>query len=151
MDYDALLAESCEAKEMGEDKPEYELDDVLEDAERLGAKCVLPMANQLQIDIDSEESFEHFNKVYNTFGNYSYDFANATIEVKESKSGLPHRHITITLPLGLDVMTRIAFQFALGSDPTRERLGIQRVLMGFTNPLAFFEYPKKEESREDNW
>lgn len=54
-----------------------------------------------------------------------------------SKSG--NLHVTIKLPIEMDVTERIAWQAAFGSDSKREMLGLIRVSMRIENSVLFFE------------
>ena len=88
----------------------------------------------LQIDIDGEIDYSHFLKASEILlpvMGYS------EILVSESKSGMPHRHITIILNKAMDVWQRIALQLCLGSHITRETLNSYRVLVGNECPIAF--------------
>jgi len=113
------------------------------------AKCeqdnlevVYPEANQVQIDIDSEEAYNLFFRTMGTLGGYCRsEYGNAPgIKESPSKSGLPNRHITVTLPFKIkDDLERIALQAVLGSDPVRELMGILRVYLGVENPSLLVE------------
>jgi hypothetical protein len=102
----------------------------------LGFKIVLPEQQELQIDIDSEEQFQHFlaqwQIVITQVEGWSY-------VVKESRSGFPKRHITVTTDISLTVVERIAWQAVLGSDPKRELLSMMRYDAGVSNPTLFVE------------
>ena len=56
-----------------------------------------------------------------------------------SGSGLPHRHVIITLGKPMDLLARIALQACMGSDPTRELLSVRRALDKEENVVIFFE------------
>lgn len=62
------------------------------------------------------------------------------IHESPSKSGLPHRHITITFDFDLTQWQRLAFQAALGSDTKRECLGCIMTLAGDEHPTLFLEH-----------
>lgn len=114
-------------------------------AEILGMEVVLPQDNQLQIDIDNEESY----KVY--LGNlvrYKLHFADNPVlftEEKPSKSGKEgKRHITVTLADPISNEQRILFQALLGSDPVREMLSYIRLVNDDEHPTLFIEKPAQK-------
>lgn len=126
----------------------YDLDvSAEEEAKRLNCIVVKPEPNQLQIDIDSEEAYSIFQKRIFEYKYHSQ--LSITVETHPSKSGLPKRHITITVndfknnPHVFNEWERIALQFTLGSDPIRETLNTWRLLRGSENPSRLFE-PKEE-------
>ena len=93
----------------------------------------------LQIDIDSEEDFVRWQRAHAMLSKV-IDLSDS--EVTISKSGLPHRHITIHLKnQSYSLFERIALQVCLGSDLWRETLNLYRALKGLDN-VCFFE--KKE-------
>ncbi len=122
-------------------------------AEILGMEVVLPQDNQLQIDIDDEESY----KVY--LGNlvrYKLHFADNPVileEARPSKSGKEGRqHITVTLAEPIiskggwyrDNERRILLQALLGSDPVREMLSYIRLVNDDEHPTLFIEKPAQK-------
>lgn len=122
----------------------YDLDvSAEEEAKRFNCSIVIPEPNQLQIDIDSEEAYSVFQKRIFEYKYYSQ--LSITIETHPSKSGLPKKHITVTVndsksnPHVFSEWERIALQFALGSDPIRETLNAWRLLRGAENPSRLFE------------
>lgn len=126
----------------------YRGDVTVEEAARChNLRVVVPMDNELQIDLDTEEAYLNHRSMMEVLDGrgviYEYNEA-------PSKSGLPNRHITIKLlsgPGGRDIQLplepyqRIALQAALGSDPVRELLSCMRVFRGVTPPTAFLELP----------
>ena len=60
-------------------------------------------------------------------------------EIHPSKSGLPKRHIPVTLPFDVDAVTRILLQACLGSDGRRELFGWIRYIAGDNTPSMFLE------------
>lgn len=114
-----------------------------EAAEKVGCKAVLPKNNQLQLDIDTEEQYNLFQVRLTEFDRHTDWWVE--VDNKPSKSGLPHRHITLTLtdtegnPIELDEWQRIALQTILGSDLIRETLNAWRLLQGQENPSRLFE------------
>jgi hypothetical protein len=107
------------------------------EAEKLGLEIVLPDDNTLQIDIDSVEALGVF---YRQLTVVEQHFKGTTHVVKQSKSGKPGKfHITVTLPLQVDMYQRIALQACLGSDPLRELLSYVQAVHGDPHPTLFFE------------
>lgn len=107
-------------------------------ADRLGLRCVFPADNELQIDLDDDESYEKFMDQLELFRDLGYYAADS---IKVSKSGLPHRHATVTLDFKPTLWQRIALQTALGSDCKRELLSCDAALDAVEQPTAFFELP----------
>ena len=131
----------------------YSLDMAAKDAaELVGCDVVKPDIDQLQLDLDTEEAYEWFRIRLLEFQQHS----NFGVHVEEhfSKSGTPHRHITLTLtdeygnPVELDEWQRITLQFALGSDAIRETLNAWRLLRGEPNPTRLFEPKAKADNAE---
>jgi hypothetical protein len=109
--------------------------------ERLGLQVIIPATNELQIDLDTEEEFQHFQSMW---GVWVYNGFGGGMKTAPSKSGYPHRHITITLLDDVTPWQRIALQAALGSDPKREILSAIRIYNKDPYPTAFLEL--KEET-----
>lgn len=101
-----------------------------------GFVIVYPKDNELQIDIDNDVHYEAFLRSWAIFGR---DIPEAWLEEHPSKSGLPRRHITVSLPFNIDAWQRIAFQGALGSDPVRELLSAMRLHRGSVPATLFCE------------
>lgn len=101
-----------------------------------GFKVVFPADDELQVDIDNETHYDAFKRSWEIF---SRDEPGATMEEHPSKSGLPSRHVTITLPYIVDEWQRIALQAALGSDPVRELLSAMRLQNGVRPATLFCE------------
>ena len=117
------------------------------EAEKVGCVVVYPESNQLQIDLDSEEAFVQYEKrlkeLYQRTSYPAYQLACDPV-VTPSKSGHPHRHITLTF--ANNVFTeweRIGMQMMLGSDPVRETLNALRLASGVEKPCRLFE-PKEQ-------
>lgn len=120
------------------DSTSLERGDALEDAVReAGCRIVIPKPNELQLDIDTEEQFATFLRVYPAL--QRNEFPEASFIVTESASGFPHRHIVVTLPCEVDMWQRIALQAALGSDPMRELLSALRLFRGDAIPTLLIE------------
>lgn len=92
-------------------------------------KFVPASSDTLQIDVD--HSNPDFCLCGNDFGPVSY-----------SQSRSKNWHATIKLDHSLEPMQRICLQFALGSDPARERQNAERVRAGSPYPIVFFEVEK---------
>ena len=107
-----------------------------------GFEIALPSEFELQIDIDSEQHFQAFRDSIGVILR-NWDTSGIDIEIHPSKSGLPRRHITITLPFRVTPWQRIALQAALGSDPVRELLSATRLMRGEPHPTLFAERPTK--------
>lgn len=125
-----------------EDAPIYDLEDCKETtAENLNMKIVYPNANQLQLDIDSKEGYIQFNHILQSIKD-SLDMEISFTQTV-SKTGLPHKHVTVNLPYNLHSdFERIALQLILGSDLKREILNLLRIIDGQEAPICFFE-PKE--------
>ena len=101
-----------------------------------GYRVVFPGDNQLQIDIDSAEQYAAFDKAVLRWNRNAEPFA---VEEHPSMSGLPRRHITLTLPYAVTPWQRIALQAAFGSDPVRELLSAVRLQRRDPHPTLFVE------------
>jgi len=143
-----MALEFAEGGGSGADEPPVTKDGWAEEhAAKQGCVVVYPQPNQLQIDIDTEAAYAEFNRRLgdllawdsSIFG----DCSNAPqVVIQPSKSGLPHRHITLTFPdRTFDRYERIALQMLLGSDPVREKMNTLRTLRGNPAPVRLFERP----------
>jgi hypothetical protein len=117
---------------------EHSLEHRFEIAANEGLCIVVPNDRTLQLDFDSDESYEWLWLSKN-LSNLHVHFDVAKIVTTVSKSG--NKHVHITLNQSLDTPTRIALQAVLGSDPVREFLNIARHLKGIKDPVVFFEKP----------
>lgn len=108
----------------------------IDEAALLGMDVVFPAANQLQIDIDSDEAYERYLRVHPLL--YQH-LGVVDGEEHPSKSGGEKRHITLTLKKDITDTERILLQACLGSDPVREFLGYIQVLTGDPHPVLFLE------------
>lgn len=119
---------------------DYEEQDVDALAAEQNCTVVYPNANQLQLDIDSQEAQDMHLQL---LGLYSADpiqlFKVVLYESTPSKSGHPHRHVTITLQNDITDEQRITLQALLGSDRKRELISLRRLLNGETRVTRFFE------------
>lgn len=100
-------------------------------------KVVYPDDNQLFIDVDSEAQYKVFKNALEVFNKNCP--SGVKVEERPSQSGLPKRHITVTLPFEVDLWQRIAWQGAFGSDPTREMLSAFRIRNEDPFPTLFVE------------
>jgi hypothetical protein len=117
--------------DIGQSRWEY-----IKEMERLGYTLIIPKRHQIQIDIDTQEQYERFSRQYQILSTVC-----TMVITKEgpSRSGLPHRHIYIDMPFDMTMSQRIAYQAALGSDPTRELLSLIRLAAGVENPVLLAE------------
>jgi hypothetical protein len=131
------------------------MEQCLELAKTLGRTVKLPAANELQLDIDSEEELNGFRARFarlkkilgrdpeKILGRDPGDRrgGEATWTKAPSPSGKPGRyHVTVTLPrVGMTHVERIVLQAVLGSDPMREVLNFRRWQYGDEQPTLFFE------------
>lgn len=108
----------------------------IDEAAKLGMDVVFPKDNQLQIDIDNNESYALYEGVRDVIAHH---YGILQEEIHASKSGGEKRHLTITLLRVIDNMERIALQAALGSDRKRELLSIIQEVNGDDHPVLFLE------------
>ncbi len=108
-------------------------------AARLGLTIRYPKENELFLDIDSEEDFTRFLELFtvliqNSAPGHNYD-------AWPSKSGLPKRHVVVTLPHPVvNEMGRVTLQAILGSDRKRELLSWLAITKDLNpEPTLFFE------------
>jgi hypothetical protein len=127
----------------GEAASEYDelREDFIKRMEAEGNRIVLPQSNELQVDIDSDEQYAVFQKSLACLKRNETESDDIKVEEHPSRSGLPRRHITITMPFDLEPWERIAFQAALGSDPIRELVSIYRLMRNDRHPTLFVEAP----------
>jgi hypothetical protein len=99
----------------------------------------------LQIDIDTEEDYKRWLLISNQLlPKISTDY----VDISESISGYPHRHITVYLNEPMELWKRISLQLLLGSHHERELMNAFRVLTGDTEcPIVFFEPDQKPRRR----
>lgn len=116
-------------------------------AKELGATCILPKSNEIFVDIDSEEAWvemwKRIDELETVKGKRLYD--NLKIDHRPSKSGLPHRHVSISFyrgfePSHLSEAVRILLQQFFCSDQTREYIKTICFICEGTGRSAFFEY-----------
>lgn len=108
-----------------------------ERAKREGRIIVLPKPNELFVDIDNDLAFLTFWKNYNKLQNF-YAIVGEP-KITNSPSGEGHHHIVVTLEKPVEPTERIILQAFLGSDLTREFLGLQRIILNDPRPTLFLE------------
>lgn len=110
-----------------------------EEAKNYGLVAVHPCHDELQVDLDTEADYVVFQKRLCTFQKH---VPIVQVRVNPSKSGLPHRHITVQLEENIEShWQRIAMQAVLGSDGNREMFNVIRTHGGGNAPSVFFELP----------
>lgn len=113
-----------------------------EQAERCGCVVVYPEPNQIQLDLDTDAAFSMYETRMTEFYSQCPD-SRFTLAchpaVEPSKSGLPHRHVTLTFCSDLTELERICLQVMFGSDPIRESLNALRLFGGIERPTRLFE------------
>ena len=114
---------------------------VLMEHEKAGATIIYPKTNELQIDIDTESGYAQFLATLDLIDN---KFGVKDTEILPSRSGLPHRHIVVTLHTNISDRTRVALQACLGSDPKREILAIYRIENNLPHATCLFQYEEKK-------
>jgi hypothetical protein len=135
-----IQMEATPSRHDTEDKYDWSKDPSLVAAER-GLVVVFPKENQLQIDIDSDAQATEFRRRLDAFP-WIYE-----IEDKPSASGLPNRHVTLTIEdKTFTEVERMFWQAALNDDPLRVFLNALRYDAGVENPSRLFEKPEPVES-----
>ena len=118
--------------------------DVEKVAAAQGCKVVYPESNQIQLDIDNEKSYEDFLRRVESVERRLAWVMN--IQIRPSKSGLPHRHITITVGnKEISDWERVGLQLMFGSDPVRESVNAMRCAAGVANPSCLFVPLREDE------
>lgn len=107
-------------------------------------EVVVAKDNELQLDYDRTTLPSEFNVVLDILAQVlAHNEAPVlpSYEVVTSKSG--NLHVTITLPYDMDIVKRIAWQAAFGSDPKREALHMLSLKFKDLNPILLYQ-PKKK-------
>ena len=117
--------------------------DRVERAKELGCEVIEPDAFTLLLDYDSIEAWLKFAKQRNLIEEL---FGIKKIEEWNSSSSPPNKHVRVTLDTALSADQRLALQAALGSDPTREILGVRRTQLSIEHPSLLFK-PENSEIR----
>lgn len=122
-------------EELSNDKAE-------ERAAKLGLKVVTPEADELFLDIDTEDSLKIFHERMERLNK----IMKPSFIINPSASGeVGHYHIYVKLPRDIkSEQERIFLQIYLGSDPAREFWGWARTLKSDKCPTLFFERPEVE-------
>lgn len=100
-------------------------------------EVVVPERNQLFIDIDNDLGSIIYERNFAKFSEFYH-----VVEYHEapSKSGTTgKKHITLTLEHAVEPTERLVLQAFLGSDLTREFLGLQRIKVSDPTPTLFLE------------
>jgi len=117
------------------------LEAAVEAATMKGLVLKFPAADELFVDIDSNEDFEVFEKHVARLGAF---VPVSSIEITPSNSAGERRHAVVKL--GRDVVSdseRVLLQAVLGSDRMRELLSWARIQSGLReHPTVFFERPE---------
>lgn len=112
----------------------------VEKAKRFNCDIVIADDSTLQIDLDSDEALEVFDRQHLLLCDLGL-LPSFNYEQSESKGG--NTHITIPLGFSLSVEQRLLLQALLGSDLKREALSLKRVREGMPNPILLFK-PRTE-------
>ncbi len=120
-------------------------DDPYAEAAEKGWDVVLPGDNELQIDIDDEESLDVYDEMVDVLESTGYYIVNE--RRTPSKGG--NTHITVKVVghgLTISPLERVALQAMLGSDRKRELLSLLRIWKPEANrpPTLFFEVQDEE-------
>lgn len=111
-----------------------------------GFKVIFPKPDELFLDLDSEEAYDRYRNMHFKLSSLLRPHDGLRTFETVSKSGLPNRHIRITLPGDMTMEQRFIFQLALGSDPARELMNYASYLNGERQPSIFIEpIDEKEE------
>lgn len=108
-----------------------------EQAQKENLEVVVPTNRQLFIDIDNDLGSILYERNFDKFSDFYH-----VVEYQEapSKSGAEgKKHITLTLDRAVDPTERLVLQAFLGSDLTREFLGLQRIKTNDPVPTLFLE------------
>jgi hypothetical protein len=105
----------------------------IDEAAKLGMVVVFPKDNQLQIDIDNDESYAVFQAHLDIL---QHHFGFGDIEEHPSKSGGQKRHITVNLNADIDNTERVLLQALMGSDRKREFLELHPGVARRRSPSA---------------
>lgn len=111
----------------------------LESAAKVGMLVRSPRPNELFLDIDDDDAWEAFGTMLAVI-NQNYP-AGWTYTCTPSKSGLPKRHVVVTMhrPINSE-LERVLLQAILGSDRKRETLSFIAIDKDINpKPTLFFE------------
>ena len=104
-----------------------------------GFRVIFPRPDELFLDLDSGEAYDRYRSMYSLLSSLLQPHDGLRSFETVSKSGLPNRHIRITLPGEMTMEQRFIFQLALGSDPARELMNYASYLNGEHRPSIFVE------------
>lgn len=101
-----------------------------------GKLVVYPAPNEVQLDLDSDQSINEFWQRIRMVERH----LDVEYPVKVSPSSTSgHWHVTVTLPHKLTQWQRLAWQSLLGSDSNRELLNLIRLVAFDDSKSCFFE------------
>lgn len=101
-------------------------------------RVVLPGPREVFVDLDTAADLDIMDWGVRLLNREGYPCA--VTDIHASKSGMPHRHATVTFERDLSPVERIGLQACLGSDRKREILSLLRVWSGTKRPpTCFFE------------
>lgn len=106
-------------------------------AEALGMTLVYPKADEIFIDLDSQEELEEHHLRWEFF---CAVFPGAERRFTKSRNG--NVHVYITLPFLIEAVERIALEACLGGDYRRQMILVSDFRESFTQSTSlFFEFP----------
>jgi hypothetical protein len=108
----------------------------LDYATKHGLKVVVPGPRQLQLDIDTDEAYATYEKMYTRLADLGYVCGASQ---RPSRSKPEGRHVTVNLSFYPTAIERIALQAIMGSDPAREAYSFFRYKSGEAIPTLFYE------------
>lgn len=116
------------------------LEEITEEATAFGCEVVRAADNELQFDLDDDDSLAQFAdfyavKLFNLYGD--------KLPRRHWKSKSGNDHWTITLPESKSVPERIAMQLAGGSDPGREWAALCCHWAGSKHPILLYRPVQK--------
>ena len=104
-----------------------------------------PAADELYIDIDSREQWKAFRKSIEILAKIPRWYGFSYLATRSPSKKPYHYHVVVKLARSVDDLTRIAMQLALGSDPARGLLDLERRSNGDVLPVLFFEEKRELE------
>lgn len=111
-------------------------DRAVQEANDNNLAVVYPTSNEIQLDLDTETAYETYQTVLPIVSKH---YGIVDIRENASRSGLPKRHVTVTVDKTLTNFERIALQACLGSDRIREILSVIQERNGDPHPTLFLE------------
>lgn len=125
-------------------------------AEERGCEVVFADDYTLQLDLDTDEAYDHFVFAFERLEEEEVLQSVAGWQEWRSRSG-KGRHVQIALADPMPLEQRIMVQALLGSDPMRETLNLIRGRKGVAEPVRLFKPLKRDkkydtgESLEELW